>query len=52
MAHELALADNERDHTVEKNLRRLLVAHRDEWNAFVGAQGAGSFLAQWMSELR
>lgn len=33
--------------TVGQSLRRLLGAHRQEWDDFVGAQGPASFAAQW-----
>ncbi len=37
---------------VARRLRRLMVAHRDEWRTFVAAQGSESFLNKWLEILQ
>lgn len=45
---ELAAHGGTLQEDVARKLRRLLVAHRDEWRAFVAAQGSESFLNKWL----
>lgn len=49
-AEELAAALNEPAASVALRLRRLLAAHRTEWEAFIGAQGPASFVARWAEQ--
>jgi 7-cyano-7-deazaguanine synthase in queuosine biosynthesis len=49
---ELAAHEGAPPEDVERKLRRLLVAHRDEWRAFVAAQESESFLNKWMEILQ
>jgi hypothetical protein len=48
---ELATSLDEAPSTVASSLRRLLVAHRTEWDAFVGVQGPHSFVTRWAEQL-
>lgn len=45
---ELSEAINTSEAETLKNLRTLLVAHAEEWRAFISAQGRNSFLLNWM----
>ena len=45
--HESAPKDD-----VARKLRRLLVAHREEWQTFVAAQKSESFLNKWLEILQ
>jgi hypothetical protein len=47
LVHEGTLQED-----VAGRLRRLLVAHRDEWHAFVAAQKSESFLIKWLEILQ
>ena len=49
-AEELAAALDEPAASVAPRLRRLLAAHRTEWEAFIGAQGPASFVARWAEQ--
>ncbi len=46
-ASELAEVSKEPIDVLRAKFTRLLRAHRDEWRAFVGAQGPRSFIGQW-----
>lgn len=47
---ELAGSLDEPASAIAPRLRRLLTAHRSEWEAFVRAQGPGSFVARWTEQ--
>ena len=51
-AAELAVHENAREEDVVRKLRRLLIAHRDEWRNFVVAQKSESFLNSWLEILQ
>lgn len=47
-AYEIARATNAHELDVLANLRQLLVHHREEWQAFLSAQGKKSFINRWI----
>jgi hypothetical protein len=49
---EFAAHEGTQREDVAGRLRRLIVAHRDEWRAFVAAQGSESFLNKWLELLQ
>jgi len=49
---ELANHQNDPQEEVARRLRRLMVAHRDEWRAFIAAQKGDSFLNNCLEMLR
>lgn len=51
-ASELAHHESAQKDEVARKLRRLLVAHREEWQTFVAAQKSESFLNKWVEILQ
>lgn len=49
---ELASVLNEPAPNVEAKVRRLIGAHRDEWNAYLSNLGPGSFIRKWLEGMR
>lgn len=52
LAGDLAIHEGARQEDVASKLSQPIVAHRDEWRAFVGAQNSESFLNGWVETLR
>jgi 7-cyano-7-deazaguanine synthase in queuosine biosynthesis len=51
-AVEVAEALNKDINGTMQNIEGLLKRHRDEWHGFVGDQGSGSFVAEWVEMAR
>lgn len=49
---ELEILEGAEMEDVSRKLRRLLVAHREEWQTFVAAQKGESFLKKWLEILQ
>jgi 7-cyano-7-deazaguanine synthase in queuosine biosynthesis len=49
---ELAVHENAREDDVARKLRRLLIAHREEWRNFIASQKSESFLNSWLEILQ
>ncbi len=47
-ASQIAAAIGDTYEETLRKLRMMLVAHADEWQAFLSAQGEQSFLRNWM----
>ena len=51
-AAEFAVHENAQEEDVDRKLRNLLIAHRDEWRNFIALQKSESFLNSWLEILQ
>jgi hypothetical protein len=51
-SEDFAVHEGKRKEQVARDLRRLLIAHREEWRSFIAAQKSESFLNKWLEILQ